>query len=158
MNIRVIQEVLRCSKCKKKNTFLYLSDFAYGERLIRIDEAKKYVYINLLEDKILSDYEKLVRAILKEYNYEINEETISNIINKTFGIACDKIMGNKIDFSHNEEKCSYCFSNDFDSIMAEPETILDISVPVITHEQWNVLSENKRKELIENELKLRKIL
>ncbi|MHC1723763.1 MAG: hypothetical protein AB9836_11250 [Aminipila sp.] len=158
MNIRVRREVLRCSKCKNTNEFLYLSDFSYGERLIRFDDAKQYAYINLLEDTIFNDFEQIVRVILKQYNYKINEEKLINIINETFGITCDKIMGNEVEFLYKEEKCSFCSSNDFESLLAEPEKVIEIDVPVITHQQWEILNEDEKKELIEKELKLRKIL
>ena len=157
INIRVIREVLRCSKCKKTSEFLYLSDFSYGERLIRFGD-KQYAYINLIEDDTFNNFEKLLIGILKQYDHESDKEEIANILNETFGIACDKISGSRIDFSRNEEICSYCSSTDFDNIMVEPETDLDIDVPVITHEQWNILSTDNKKELIENELKQKEII
>lgn len=158
MNIKVRREVLRCSKCKNTNEFLYLSDFSYGERLIRFDDAKQYAYINLLEDTIFNDFEQFSRDVLKQNNYKIDEERLINILNETFGIACDKIMGNDVDFMYKEEKCSFCSSNDFESILAESEKVIEIDVHVITHQKWKTLTEDEKKELIEKELKLRKIL
>jgi hypothetical protein len=39
--INVRKEVVLCSKCRTPNDFLYLSDFAYGERLVVYDDTKR---------------------------------------------------------------------------------------------------------------------
>lgn len=158
MNIRVRKEVVLCSKCKQKNDFLYLSDFSYGQRLILFDEGRQYAYINLLQDEAFDDYEKQLQEVLRRNNKEIDEENLFEIIDCTFGIACDKILGNKIDFSYQKRKCIYCSSNVFDSLMVEPETIMNVDVPLITHEQWKLLNKDEKEQAIEKELKIRKIL
>ena len=42
--LKVRKETVRCVQCKKENHFFYLSDFAYGERLVLYDTGKICVY------------------------------------------------------------------------------------------------------------------
>lgn len=43
MKIKVRREVVKCTNCKRKNEFFYLSDFSYGERLVLYDNGMKVV-------------------------------------------------------------------------------------------------------------------
>lgn len=87
-------------QCKKENHFFYLSDFAYGERLVLYDTGKKYAYIKLNEDDVYNEFSNLVNAVFEERNKAVPK----NLINDIFGIACDEIMSSEIDFRISKRK------------------------------------------------------
>jgi len=158
INIRVRKEVVQCSKCKKPKSFLYLSDFSYGERLIFINDGTEYAFINLIEDKIYDEYEERVRKILGENSILLVSEMLNNFINETFGITCDEINGHKVDFSQKQKKCCYCGSTEFDRNMIEPESLINIEIPLISHEKWNNLNNEEKEKLVKDELKLKMVI
>ena len=152
MEIKVRREVVKCINCKRENEFLYLSDFSYGERLVLFNNGMNYASINLLEDSIYSDFIDKVKAVLNSLQKEVSDGELQNIINHVFGVACDKIQGSDVDFVMSHKKCTYCATEDFEDLMVEPETILYIDVPNVTHEAWKDMCEGKRIQLIEKTL------
>lgn len=158
MNIKVRREVVKCINCKRENEFLYLSDFSYGERLVLFDNGMKYAYINLLEDGVYSDFNYKVKAILNYHEKEISDIELQNIINQVFEVTCDKIQGSNVDFVNSHKKCTYCATEDFEDLMVEPEKIIYIDVPNVTHEAWKDMCEEKKMQLIENFLKKNNII
>lgn len=112
----------------------------------------KYAYINLLEDGIYSDFIDKVKAVLNSLQKEISDSELQNIINHVFGVACDKIQGSDVDFEMSHKKCIYCATGDFEDLMVEPEKLLYIDVPNVTHEVWKDMCEEKRIQLIEKTL------
>lgn len=157
-NIRVRKEVLKCSKCRNPQSFLYLSDFSYGERLLFVNEGKEYAFINLIEDKIYTEYEERVIKILQENSIDLESEMINIFIIETFGITCDEINGHQVDFSQTQKKCHYCGSTEFCRNMIEPESLIEINVSLISHEKWNALNNEQKEELIRDTLKLRMLI
>lgn len=158
MNIKIRREVVKCINCKRENELLYLSDFSYGERLVLFDNDMKYAYINLLEDSVYSDFNYKVKAILNSHEKEISDSQLQNIINRVFEVTCDKIQGRDVDFVKSHKKCTYCATEDFEDLMVEPEKIIYIDVPNVTHEAWKNMCEKKKMQLIENSLKKNNII
>ena len=158
MYIRVRREVVRCSNCKQKNEFLYLSDFSYGERLVLFNSGMNYAYINLIGDNIYSDFIDKVKAILDSYQKEVLDSELQNIINHVFVITCDKIQGSEVDFSNSHKKCIYCATEDFEDFMVEPEKITYEDIPEVTHVAWKDMCEEKKNQLIEKSLKENNII
>jgi hypothetical protein len=66
INISVRKEVITCKKCGKPKFFFYLPEFAYGQRLVFLNNATKYAFINLIEDRYFLDYTDMVKEILSE--------------------------------------------------------------------------------------------
>jgi len=152
INIRVRKEVIKCKKCGNPKSFYYLSDFAYGQRLIFMNNTTKYAFINLIEDRYFLDYINLVKEILSEKSIDYTNEIIDDIVNETYGITCDLIDGYKIDFSQTQKKCYVCESTEFERNMIEPESLIEIEVPVVSHDKWETMSREKRKEIVSSEL------
>ena len=152
MKIKVRREVVKSTKCKRKNEFFYLSDFSYGERLVLYDNGMKYAYINLLQDGIYREFIDKVKAFLDSSKKKISDGELQNIINHVFVVACDKIQGSDVDFEMSHKKCIYCATDNFEDLMAEPEKLLYIDVPNVTHEAWKDMCEEKRIQLIEKML------
>ncbi len=151
--IRVRREVVRCDMCKQPKEFIYLSDFAYGQRLIYLKNEIDFAFINLLEDDIFLEYDALVKDIVKKNNIVCSTEEINDFIIKSFGLACDDIKGMKIDFSIEQKRCLFCGSTKFERNMIEPENIIETELPVVSHEEWKMLEYNQKESIILDELK-----
>lgn len=158
VRIKIIKEVVKCENCKRAKDFLYLSDFAYGQRLVYLNDATEYAYANLIEDKYFQDYIKIVKTILREKKIVYTNETLNDFVNELYGITCDTINGNNVDFSQDQNKCLYCGSTEFEKYMSEPEALVEMEIPLISHVVWENLSENRRRKLIEEKMKECKII
>lgn len=153
IKIKVRKEVVLCEKCKVPRAFYYLSDFSYGEKFILIHDGIDYAYVNLFEDEIFDEFTLLVNQVLNDSHIELSKARIAEIINCTFGISCDYINNMAVDSSVHEEKCVNCGSKKFGTKLTEPEKIVEIAVPQITHEAWKTLSDDEKKEKIRQEIK-----
>ncbi len=151
--IKVRKEVVRCDMCKQPKNFLYLSDFVYGQRLVYFNNTTELAFINLLEDKVFLKYEEMAKELLTINRVTYTSEKVEKFVNKSFGVTCDSLYGMNIDFSIGQKKCLYCGSNKFERNMIEPESMTEIVVPVTSHDKWETLNENQKKEIIFIELK-----
>ena len=97
-----------------------------------------------------------VKSILNLHQKEFSEEKLQNIINHIFGMTCDRIQESEIDFAMNHKKCIYCAADDFEDLMAEPEKIICVEMPNVTHHAWKTLDVKKvqriEKALMENKV------
>lgn len=151
--IKIRKEKIRCDICKKVNEFIYLSDFSYGQRLIYLNSTAEYAFINLLEDEVFIKYTEMINNIIKNMSAKHTDKIINDFAINTYGITCDMINGNFVDFSINKERCIYCGSEKFERNMVEPELFTEIDVPIITHMRWNKLTESEQKGLLIEKLK-----
>lgn len=157
MIIRVRKEVVRCAECKHKNDFIYISDFSYGERLVLYNKGTKYAYINLIEDKVYNDFIDTVKYVYKKSNTLLSDEEIQVIVNKIFKITCDKINGKEINFDE-KRKCDKCGNDKFEGMLVEPEAIIEVDIPQITHVKWNKLPNDKKMELLIDTMKKEQLI
>lgn len=74
INIKVRKEVIKCKKCGNPKSFFYLSDFAYGQRLIFVNNATEYAFINLIEDKYYLDYVNIVKKYYPKRKQKLQRE------------------------------------------------------------------------------------
>ena len=98
--------------------------------------------------------------LLKICYYEMpkNKEKLQNIINHIFGMTCDRIQEGEIDFAMNHKKCIYCAADDFEDLMAEPEKIICVEMPNVTHHAWKTLDDAKKVQRIEKALMENKVI
>lgn len=151
IKLRVGKETVLCSKCGKAKEFLFISDFAYGESLFVYGEGRKYAYINFLEDSVYNEFITLVNEVIAANGKNITK----NIpMQELFSIACDPISNFPIRFGE-QERCDYCNSCQFESLMIKPTEFADVEVPVVTHESWKCLDNAQKREKIEEALKNR---
>lgn len=149
IKLRVGKETVLCSKCRKAKEFLFISDFAYGESLFVYGKGRKYAYINFLEDSVYNEFITLVNEIMAANGKKITK----NIpMQELFSIACDPISNFPISFGE-QERCNYCNSCQFESIMIKPTEFIDVEVPVVTHESWECLDCVQKREKIEEALR-----
>mgnify|MGYP007084813387 CR=1 FL=1 len=147
MNVTVRKEVVRCKKCGNKVVFLYISDFSYGERLALYNNGKKYAYISLLKDKTYNQFVRQIETILQKYKKNILKDRKQDIVDKTFNIACDDIEESNVEFK-GKRKCENCGSEEFEDLLVEPEQIVNVDIPQITHKNWDLLSEDEREHTL----------
>lgn len=149
IKVRVRKETVRCLECGNINNLYYLSDFSYGEKLIVYDEGTKYAFINFFEDDIYDEFTKLVHEIVAENGKSIDDVAINDL----FEMTCDRIEECVVSLKHNKRKCHFCDSYVFESRLLEPEALVNIDVPMVTHETWKQFSDIQKREMIEEFLK-----
>jgi len=153
VRVKIRKEVVQCLACKKPKDFLFLSDFSYGERLIYSDDGLPCAFCRLIDDKVYDEYGELVRQVLKDNLKEISEDKILDLIIETFGVTCDEINGNKIDFSKKQKKeCLFCGANTFSRNIIEPESYIEIELPLVSHEKWLNMEFKEKYELVKREV------
>lgn len=150
---RIRKEVVRCDICKQPKNFLYLSDFGYGQRLIYFDRNVNPAFINLLEDEVFLEYMDMVKIVLDENSGSLIAMDINDFVEKSFGITCDAIYGMRIDFSMGQKRCFHCGSTKFERNMIEPESIIEIDLPDVSHEEWKMLDHDQKRKVILDELR-----
>jgi hypothetical protein len=155
VKIKVRKEVTLCLKCKREKVFFYLSDYSYGQRLIKFCKGTKYAYVNLIEDSTYDELEKLLCNIMKDQNYMYTMEEMSVLLNDFFGLTCDSIEGELVDTRNSllSDSCEFCGSDKFESNLIEPVQFIEMDLPIVTHNNWNILYPSKKKETIEKWIK-----
>lgn len=152
MMVKVRKEVVRCDNCKCNNVFLYLSDYAYGERLVLYNNEQNYAYLNLYKNNIFDEFVDCIQDILRKMNKDLDDIKIQEIVNSIFNIACDKIEDSEISLC-KEKKCIDCDSMTFEDLLVEPEIIETVDIPIVTHDDWTRLSHEQRYDSVYDALK-----
>ena len=88
--------------------------------------------------------------VLASYNKPLCAVTFAEVLNSLFGITCDNIGEVSIDFSYSMEKCLSCGSVKFDSELVCAEKIAEVDLPVVTHESWNLLNDEEKRNAIKD--------
>lgn len=152
MMIKVRKEVVRCNNCKCKNVFMYLSDHAYGERLVLYNNGQSYAYLNLLNNNIYNKFVDCVQVILTKQNKSLDDVKMQQLVASIFHVACDKIEDSEITLC-DEKKCIECASTEFEDLLVEPESVEMVDILAVTHTNWTRLSYEQQYNCIFDELK-----
>ena len=123
-----------------------------------INNGIDYAYVNLFEDEIFDEFILLVNQVLTDYHLEFSKVKVTEIVNCIFGISCDYIDNRAVDSSITEEKCLYCGSEKFKTNLIEPENLVNIIVPQITHEVWKTLNDDEKKRKCRQEMERTKCI
>lgn len=140
--IRLRKEVVRCNECKKAKEFFYLSDFAYGQKLVFLKDSTQIGFVNFIEDEVYNEYIDIVNRVI---GVTEKNEKIMEFVQASFGITCDRINNREVDFSCSQKKCLFCGSDKFERNMIEPESLVDVEISEITHKAWRNLSEEQKE-------------
>ena len=127
-------------------------DFSYAERLALYDNGRRYAYINLLNNKTYDDFLMLVSRVMNNIKKKDALDFNQVLDNNLFSIACDKINGTEVLFDM-KKKCEKCGSDCFDDYLLIPEEVEEVDLPIITYNKWNMLSDEKKMEMILNSIK-----
>ena len=134
-----------CKKCFYEFESYNLSEFVYGARIIYTKDRKYSALINFLED---DTYEQ-VKDILSEYIKKKNFSTKTKIeyFRKVLGLVCDPINGIELDTS-SKIYCPNCLSIEIDRYDTNPRRFIEKEIPLVTHERWDKLNANEKRELL----------
>ena len=103
-----------CKECRSSVESYHLSDFTYGERLLLTKDGMNYSYINLLEDKVYNEVEKIICIIMNESNTNLSKAELANYLRKVFYLACDTINGVPIETARGTRRCPNCGTQDIE--------------------------------------------
>ena len=151
ININLTVARVRCSKCGHERIIYFMPDYSYGERIISTKDGKLCAYANLFEEKIIPEVEEICKGIFSERNIDISKNKLGRIVSKMYTLTCDKLGGEDIDSTPNW-KCNNCLDGEMEDDKVFGEKIMEVEMPYITHEVWNLLKSDRKKQLIEKEL------
>lgn len=156
MNKRMIKLKLtvahaKCLNCGTERILYFTSNYTYGERVVSSKSGKKCAYVNLLNENILQELEKYCSQIYQENGISISSSKLARIISNIYGITCDEIGGEKVDTIPNT-KCPNCLERKLVEDEKFGEQFKEIEAFEVTHNAWEILGDNERKEKINLEL------
>jgi len=145
-----------CKTCGDKREVYYLSDFLYGEKLLRTEDGKHYVYLNCFDDTAFDEIELILKSIFANKN--LSQEKEIEYFNKIFGISCDSVNGVKIDGSKTKIACLSCGSEQLTINEKFPPEMVQRILPEVTHNLWDQMDKQMKKQAILSEFKKRCIV
>ncbi len=148
MKQTVRKESVRCKVCGTINTFLYLSDFSYGQRLLLLDDGQHYALADLLQDNVWDEYYKTAEEIVKQSSVTYSDERLREFVNQTFGVTCDRINDQSVAAPQRQKRCSRCDALDWEPYLTEPEKTDVMAFPVVTHEGWRQLPSGEQRKIV----------
>ena len=143
-----------CCKNCGKNFYRYLSDFQYGEKFLLTENTRKQVYLNCFDnEQFIDEIEKIICVCFPG----ISKVEESRIFDMILGRCCDEVGGEKLVSETDEKVCEVCLSNDAIHINDSDE-VLEVKLPCLTHKQWDGYNFVEKKNIVSEELKLKKLL
>jgi hypothetical protein len=130
-----------------------LSDFEYGERIIRTTDGQDFALMTM-EDETVPEVSNLLAAI---YGGRLDEMERAGRFNEIFGAACDPLKEKELDAT-TRIICPICGSPNVSHRQSYPIRTKKFLIPVITHETWSRRNAEEKRRLIERALYSRKLL
>lgn len=141
----------KCLNCGTERTLYFTSNAAYGERIVATKSGKKCAYANILSENIIRELEKYCAELCMENCINISSSKLARIVSSIYGITCDEIDGEKIDTIPNTT-CPNCLERKLVEDDKFGEQLKEIEAFEVTHNAWELLGDNERKEKIYCEL------
>lgn len=156
MNNRMIKLKLdvaqgKCKNCGTERILYFTSSYTYGERLVSTKSGNKCAYANILGENIIQSLKKYCEELYLENGISMPSGKLARIVSNIYGITCDEIDGEEIDTIPNT-KCPNCLEKKMEEDHIFGEQIKEIEVLEVTHNLWEMLGDNERKEKINQEL------
>ena len=136
-----------CSKCANEFDAPELPSGSYGDFLLR-NAAGEIAYLNGIEDPT---YEEVSRLLARDPSTaKLGTFERAGVLQNIYGkVACDAGPSAAPFHIGANPKCPRCDSQEMASwIEKEPPEFVDIDVPLVTHEHWNLLNEHEKIERI----------
>lgn len=130
----------------------FTSNATYGERIVSTKSGKKCAYANILNESIMQELEKYCAELCLENGISISSSKLARIVSSIYGITCDEVDGEKIDTIPNT-KCPNCLERKLVEDDKFGEQLKEIEAVEVTHNSWEMLEDNERKEKIKQELR-----
>ncbi len=151
IKLKLIVVHRKCLNCGTERIMYFTSYATYGERIVSTKSGKKCAYADLLSDNIIQELKKYCAELCLENGISISSYELASIVSSIYGVTCDEVDGEKIDTIPNTI-CPNCFGN-----MVEDdkfgEQLKEIEAVEVTHNSWEMLEDNERKEKINQELR-----
>lgn len=142
----------KCLNCGTERILYFTSNATYGERIVSTKSGKKCAYANILGENIIQELEKYCVELCMEYGISISSNKLGRIVSSIYGITCDEVEGEKIDTIPNT-KCPNCLERKLIEDDKFGEQLKEIEAVEVTHNSWEMLGDNERKEKIKQELR-----
>lgn len=141
----------KCTKCGYERILYFMSENSYGERILSTKNGHLCAYANLIEEKIIPEVEEICEEIFLERKINISRNNLGRIVSNIYTITCDKIDGQDIDNTPNW-KCNNCLDGEMEEDKSFGEKLIEVQMPYITHNIWNYLDKDSKKQRIEYSL------
>ncbi len=156
MNNRMIKVTLtvahgKCLNCGTERILYFTSNATYGERIVSTKSGKKCAYANILSENTIQELENYCAELCLKSGISISSSKLARIVSNIYGITCDEIDGEKIDTIPNT-KCPNCLERKLVEDDKFGEQLKEVEVFEVTHNLWEMLGDNERKEKINQEL------
>lgn len=142
----------KCLNCGTERILYFTSNATYGERIVSTKSGKKCAYANILSENIIQELEKYCAELGMEHGISISSNKLGRIVSSIYGITCDEVEGEKIDTIPNT-KCPNCLERKLVEDDKFGEQLKEIEAVEVTHNSWEMLEDNERKEKIKQELR-----
>lgn len=149
--LKLIVAHAKCLNCGAERVLYFTSNNLYGERIVSTKSGKRCAYVNLFSENIVQELEKYCVELCLEYGTNIPSNKLPQIVSSIYGITCDEISGEKIDTIPNT-KCPNCLKRKLVEDKNYGEQLTVVVADEVTHNSWEKLGVNERKEKVNGEL------
>ena len=138
-----------CSDCNESFAVPLLSDFAYGEFILKTEDGKAFAYMNAIIEKSFELISKLVKEISQSENSKELRPDHSfssgdlNTLHWVIAQCADEIGNEKLD---NQFRCPNCGS--IDVLYGNSVAVRDDEIPVVSFERFNALVDSEKKDKV----------
>ncbi|MCX7122036.1 MAG: hypothetical protein NTZ67_09760 [Gammaproteobacteria bacterium] len=132
-----------CNNCKNIFKSPQLSGNPYGEFLMR-STAGDIVYLDSFKDKVFDEIETFFKKTAKA-----DQLQNTAFFQEIFSVVCDVDYDGFVYRIRQKPPCPKCGKINIGHWgPTNPPEIIDVDVPIVTHEKWNKLSESEKKSRI----------
>lgn len=141
---RVIRWHVECKDHGESCTTYVLAGDTYG-RLLGKTPLGELAEFSYWDDPVFAEVVGIVRELLHETG---RDSWAGECFGRVAGVACDPApSGCRYDFT-GREWCSVCGSTNVSYGPGDPPEFEDIDVPLVTHNEWEGLSQSGKRERI----------
>lgn len=131
-----------------------VSEFTYGEFILRSQGLGSEVYLNAIEDTAFNELNRMIKNNDLTKNMSARER--AKILHSVYGITCDEDEDEDgTTFQINlDPKCPNCGKHEMTCLdEVRPPVIIDIDIPRVEHKKWNTFMEEEKIDLFHKALK-----
>ena len=138
-----------CKNCKKIFKSPELCGDGYGECLF-LDECGNMAYLNSFSDMVFNEVSVIFDKVVLEEKFK----NIDYLFPDVLRMVCDRSPSNKI-YSLRKPLCSICKKSNFSHFgPTNPPEIIEMDIPNATHNTWNKLSIEEKKQCVSEAIKV----
>lgn len=151
LTLKLIVAHVKCLNCGAERNLYFTSNNTYGERVVFTKSGNQCAYVNLFGENIVQELEKYCTELYMEHGISVTSNKLARIVSSIYGITCDEIGGEKVDTISNT-KCPNCLERKLIEDDKFGEQLMEIDALKVTHESWEILENNDKKERVKREL------